>query len=365
MASPVRRSVLALALIGIMAAGCGSNERPAGSVGASPGSAGASPESAGAVAGASAVPAAAIASPTPDPAAVALLSPAAASPGALAPRHVVAVTSAIRLPVPVSRAVALADGVTLLVTGGLTDGGTTGRILRLNLAAATATSAGRLAVAVHDAAGARLGASWIVLGGGSTSQDATVQRVSVGGRSIAIGHLPAPRADLAAVTVGDEVVILGGGAGGHADRHVLATRDGVHFRVIGMLAVGVRYAAVATFAGLIYVFGGVSDSGDVSAIQVVDPATGSARIIGHLPATLSEASAFVIGGDVLVAGGRHAGKALSAILRFDPQTAAATAWGRLPGPRADAAAAVIGGTGYLIGGEAAGPLATVVAITIR
>ena len=73
---------------------------------------------------------------------------------------------------------------------------------------------------------------------------------------MALGRLPAIRADLAAVSVAGELVVVGGGTPGRPDLRVLATTDGRSFRVVAHLLVGVRYPAVAVVGSLIYVVGG-------------------------------------------------------------------------------------------------------------
>ena len=122
----------------------------------------------------------------------------------------------------------------------------------------------------------------LILGGGATTQDAWVQRVAVDGRGSVVGALPAPRADLGAPVVGAEAIVVGGGAAGSADPRVLATVDGVHFRLVARLPTAVRYAAVAAIGSLVFVVGGAARSGDVATIQVIDVAAGTVRIVGRL-----------------------------------------------------------------------------------
>jgi hypothetical protein len=282
---------------------------------------------------------------------------------------ITATTLALRLPAGRSRVVVAVDGRTLLVLGGLTAAGTTGSILRVDPASGTATSDGRLAAAVHDAAGAPLGDAWLVLGGGRTLAVASVQRVAIAGGSTPgvtvslAGSLPAARADHAAVAVDREVIVVGGGRGGVPDPAVLATTDGARFRTIASLPVAVRYAAAVAVGGRVYLFGGAAASGDTAVIQEIDPATGGTRVVGRLPRTLSGAAAFVLGGRILVAGGDHAGRAVDTILSFDPSTGKTISVGRLPAARAQAGVAVTGDAAFLVGGEAGGYLDTVVRIT--
>jgi hypothetical protein len=272
----------------------------------------------------------------------------------------------VTLPTPLSRSVVVADGGSVLVIGGLTTRGTTGVILRLDPAAGTLAAVGHLASPMHDAAGARLGAGWLVVGGGKVVAATTVQRVSANGTrrtSAVIGALPAARADGAAVAAAGRVLVVGGGRGGVPDGAILATRDGVHFTRLGRLAVPVRYGAVVAVGGAVYVFGGATSSGDTDAIQRVDITTGAVRVVGHLPHAMSEASAFVLGVRVLIAGGMRAGSPTNAILAFDAATMHVTVAGRLPQALADAGVAVIGDTAYLVGGETGSKyLASVIAV---
>ena len=282
------------------------------------------------------------------------------SPGALG---VGFARSQIRLPAPRSRAVALALGSEILVCGGLTAAGTTtGTIIGLDLGSGRATELGTLAVPVHDAGGTVLGGSGFVIGGGSAAPVATVQEVGATGSTVTSGRLPAVRADLAAVPVDGEIVVVGGGTPARSDGAVLATSDGRSFRLVAQLVVAVRYPAVAVAGGRVYVFGGSTPAGDTAVIQAVDPSTGLVRIAGHLPHGLSHASALAIRGALLIAGGREAGRAQDAVWLFDAASGTVTRVGTLPYAVSDMASVVAGGTGYLIGGEAFGPLASIISV---
>ncbi len=282
--------------------------------------------------------------------------PAASQGGSL-----VVTTLALTLPDAVSRAVAFADGETVLLAGGLTRAGTITTILRLDPAGGTIAVIGHLADPVHDAGGAMVGGSAIVFGGGSGSPVKVVQVVEAGPGAV-VGQLPGVRADLAAVDLAGQAFVVGGGTPARLDLAVLATTDGAHFRRIATLVAGARYPAVAAVGGSIFCVGGIDGTHDLAEIQVIDPATGSVRVIGHLPHGLSHAAALVIGRRLLVAGGRSGGVAQDAIWEIDPATGTATLAGRLPQPMADTAAVVAGGIGYLIGGDSTKLLATVIAV---
>jgi len=225
------------------------------------------------------------------------------------------------------------------------------------------SKAGALAAPVHDAGGAVLDGFGFVFGGGNVMPGSVVQRVDPMSRTITVGDLPVARADLSAVSVAGEILIIGGGTSSGPDARVLATSDGRRFRTVGRLLVGVRYPAVAVVGDLVYVIGGSTPSGDTRVIQAIDPRTGVVRIVGRLAQGSSHASALVVAGGLLIAGGRAAGLAQDGLWRFDVVGGTVTRIGRLPYPVSDAAVVVADGIGYLIGGEGLRPLATIIALT--
>jgi hypothetical protein len=275
-------------------------------------------------------------------------------------------TLATRLSTELSREVAIVVGTRIFVYGGLTSSGsTTDAILGFDPAAGQLNRLGALAVPVHDAAGVAIGGATLIFGGGNAAPISIVQRIDSSATDHVVGNLPAARADLSAVLVGKSALVMGGGAFGVLDRQVLATEDGVHFRLLATLLLGVRYAAVAQTGGLLYVIGGAGAAGDRSEIQRIDPATGKVDLIGRMPQPISHASAMVIDGRVLVLGGRSAGKAQDAIWQVDVGTGATHLVARLPQPVSDFATAVSDGTGYVIGGEASTQVASIVAIIVQ
>ena len=266
----------------------------------------------------------------------------------------------IHLPTRLSRAAAVPDRSQIVVAGGLTPTGTSAAILRLDPVADTVMSMGRLPTPVHDAAGALAGGRICVFGGGVTVAEATVYEIDAAGAARTSGTLPAPRADLGAATIGGDAIVVGGWTGAMPDRQVLATADGLRFRVVATLPIGVRYAAVAALHGLVYVVGGTATTGDVATIQVVDPVAGTAQVVGSLPYPLSHGTAVVVAGRLLVAGGRRGTSASDTVLEIVPSPFAVKTVGRLPGSRSDAAGVVVGADAYLIGGESATLLDTIV-----
>jgi hypothetical protein len=276
-----------------------------------------------------------------------------------------ATTLATHLSTGLSRAVAVAVGDRIDVYGGFTStGSTTDEILEYDPTAGQVRTLGQLAAPVHDAAGVALNGAILIFGGGSNAPTSVVQRVDSNGNTQVIGNLPRPRADLSAVVVGSSAVVIGGGVASVPAPGILASDDGMHFRVAATLVVPVRYAAVAEVDGRIYVIGGAGTVGDRSEIQRIDLATGKAEVIGGMPHPISHASAMVIGGRLFVAGGRSAGKAQDAIWQVDPGTGTTQLIARLPQPVSDFALAVVGGVGYAIGGETDTQITSIVMIVI-
>jgi outer membrane protein assembly factor BamB len=268
------------------------------------------------------------------------------------------------LPTAVSRAIAVATGSSVSLLGGVDASQASSRAaFRLDPTNGGLTQTGTLALPTHDAAGALIGGRPFVFGGGAQSVVDAVQSVPPSGPATTTGHLPQPRADLAAVTVGTTVYLVGGYDGTTATRDVLATTDGVGFRVVARLPLGVRYPAVGAIGNRIYVFGGEWAGTPSTAVQAIDVGTGTARIVGHLPEARSQASAFSIAGTLYVAGGTTPRGPSSDLLRFDASRATFAAAGSLPAPVADAAVAVIANRAYLVGGESAAPVAGVVIVS--
>ena len=276
------------------------------------------------------------------------------STAAAAAVHLVSTRAGWLLPSPLSRAVAFADGDGILLAGGLDTGqNTVSTVVRIDPGTGAATAAGSLTVPAHDAAGGVIGRQRYVFGGGAQHVSDAVQALQPNGASTVVGHLPQPRADLAAVTIGSSVYLVGGYDGTNPTLTVLATADGVQFRSVAQLPVGVRYPAVAALGDKVFVFGGELNGRQSSSVQEIDVRAGSARVIGELPSPRTEASAVQLGGSIYLVGGLAGGAASSNVLRFDPRTMQFSADGQLPAPVADSAAITIGTSAYLVGGEAA------------
>jgi outer membrane protein assembly factor BamB len=254
-------------------------------------------------------------------------------------------------------------------------------VFSLDTTDGTLRPVGTLSVGVHDAAGSIIGRRYVVFGGGSPTTVARVEAFPAG-PSAQYGAMPAPRSDAAAVKVGRTTYIIGGFTGSSPEASVLATTDGSTFRTVGSLRVPIRYPAVASSGGKLYVFGGQAITGGraglpVNDIQLVDPATHSSRVIGHMPEPLAGAAAIKLSGSIYLAGGdtsttqatkRGIGNQQTAIKTSSstPLFTASTIWvfdrakltmldaGRLQVPVSHAGVAVLGAHAWLVGGESGG-----------
>jgi len=278
------------------------------------------------------------------------------------------------------------SGSSLTVLGGLSaSNASLSRVFSLDTSSGRITEAGSLRAGLHDAAGAQIGASDVLMGGGTPSTVPDVSQftpaASGRGSAVAAGQLPQPRSDASAVTIGSTVYVVGGYDGANPDAQVLATNDGRRFSTVASLPLPVRYPAVAALDGKIYVFGGEAIGGaqgrPVDAVQMVDPAAHSAKRIAQLPRPLMGAAAAVIGGHLYVAGGvtattasaasgstgsvgngasteTQAATPVSDVLAFDPVGRRLLQAGSLPQPIAYSGVQVQGQRAWLVGGEQAG-----------
>jgi len=272
----------------------------------------------------------------------------------------------VHVPVPLSRSVVFADGGSLLVCGGLTNGDhSAGRVWRLTPSNRSVRAVGTLAVAVHDASGAVVSGQRVVFGGGAAHEVDVVQTCPTTGSGHTVGRLPAPSSDLVSAASSAQAYLVGGYDGTRAETAVLATTDGVHFRVLAHLRVGVRYAAAVLGPDALWVYGGDVDKRATSTVQRVDLRTAVVTLPARMPDALSHASVVVVDGVPYLAGGRmRSGAATATIWRVDLRTGALRRAGALPAPVSDAGAASTGATAYLIGGEAAQRRTTVVELRL-
>lgn len=281
-------------------------------------------------------------------------------------RSRLAVTRVGSLPQPVSRlsAVALPDG-RIVAAGGLVGGASSTQVLSGPPNALR--PAGRLPAPTHDAAGALVGSSVYVFGGGqSTSTDRIFRVDPRTGATSDAGSIGEPLSDLGAAVVGGRAYLVGGYTGARFATAVLRFEGGRAPSVVARLPAGLRYAGVAAIGRTIYVAGGVTVAGESRTVFAVDPQTGTVTPIARLPQPLAHASLAAAGGSLYLIGGTStAGRPLAGILRIDPGTGAVERAGTLPQPLSDSAAVAIGGSIFVLGGAgAAAPTGTVLKLSL-
>jgi hypothetical protein len=259
------------------------------------------------------------------------------------------------LPSAISRTVVRPREGRLVVFGGLTTGDkTSDAIVEIDPASGKVLDQGTLASPVHDAAGAEVNGAELVFGGGAAKVSAAVQGVEPTATALQttnLGALPAPRADLVAAAVGNQVLVAGGYDGSKALPDVRATTDGVSFTTVTQLPEPVRYPAVVVRDGKVFLIGGETDKGDSTAIQVIDPNAHTATVAARLSSGISHTTALDLGGTVYLVGGHSAGHATDAITTVDLMSGATREIGRMPVALSDMAVATFGETAYLVGGE--------------
>ena len=280
-------------------------------------------------------------------------------------KQVLRVTRLTRLAAPVQDAAVTTVGGRAYAFGGLDASGSSTDTISV-LQGSSVHTAGRLPVAIHDAAAAASpGGRLYVLGGGNIASASGIATFDPASRAThLVGALPTPLSDLAVATVSGISYAVGGYTGAQWSDHIYAVNGG-HVRGAGRLPEGLRYAAVAALSGNVIIAGGRAESGPSRAVYRFAPSTGRVTRIGTLPQGLMHASAGVLGGVMYVVGGiGRNGAAVDSVL-------AVTADGKvrhaatLPTPLSDAGVASLPGRIVVIGGTSgAGPTRTVLQISM-
>lgn len=167
--------------------------------------------------------------------------------------------------------------------------------------------------------------------------------------------MPVPRTEVAAATVGREIVVVGGftadgGASRRADAYSPA-RD--TWRRLPDLPVGVHHAMAVTAGGRLYAIGGYASTGaTLRAAFVLD--RGAWRAIPRMPFPRAAAGAGAVGGKIVVAGGIGEARRLARnALVYDIRT---RRWSVAPGPtpREHLGVTALRGVVYAVAGRTAG-----------
>ncbi|MGZ4133287.1 MAG: kelch repeat-containing protein [Actinomycetota bacterium] len=259
------------------------------------------------------------------------------------------------LPAPVQRAVAVTDGKRIVIAGGLdAAGSSTSGVFALMPSNGHLRALGSVPQVFHDAAGALLGQSLFVFGGGVTTSTDAVQAFDLStGQGRVAGHLPTPLSDLASVTVDGRAYLVGGWDGTSPQPTVWSTKDGRSFHKVATLPAGVRYPAVAAVGSTLVIVGGLlGNGGETAAVETVDTTSGTVTKLGTLPHPVAHAMAFAVDGTVYVAGGQDdLGNPQSSVWAIDPAAKTIAKAAPMPTPLSDAAVAqAADGTATIIGG---------------
>ncbi len=249
--------------------------------------------------------------------------------------------------------------------GGLDAAGrSTGTVLVLQ--GSSMRTAGRLPVAIHDAAAATSpdGTMYVMGGGQIASASGIATFEPANNRTRLIGALPTPLSDLAVATIGRTTYVVGGYTGTQWSDQIYAVVAG-RARAVGRLPAGLRYAAVSALSGSVIVAGGRTTSGPSRAIYRFSPATDKVTQIGRLPQALMHAGAGTLDGVMYVIGGiGRSGAAVSSVLAVHADGTVSHA-ASLPAPLSDAGVASLPGRMVVIGGaDGGGPTPSVLQISM-
>jgi DNA-binding beta-propeller fold protein YncE len=212
-----------------------------------------------------------------------------------------------RLPAALHDAAAATIGSRTLFMGG-GNGGSSSSAIDLVSPSGVATRAGALPVAASDVAAASVDGAIYVVGGydGAKPLD-TIVRVDPAGHATVVAHLPHAVRYAAVASAAGKVIIAGGTVGVDATDAVLSFDPNTHrVAALGRLPHPTTHAAALTLGSEVLVVGGRGSSLDSQRADVVaiDPTRRRVRRAGHLPAALSDLSAISLGGRALIVGGR-------------------------------------------------------------
>jgi outer membrane protein assembly factor BamB len=248
-------------------------------------------------------------------------------------------------------AVAAPQVVTLL--GGL-DSSDASRTTVQRLESGRATTVGALQAPVHDAAAVSIGSDVYLFGGGSESSSVpSIIRVDPStGSNQPAGSLPNPSSDLSAAAVGGTAYLVGGFTGQAPLDTILAWRPGIQPKVVGRLPEPLRYAAVTAVGEKVLIAGGDAPNGPSRQVLEFDPKTGQVSRLATLPHPLSHASAATLGRFPYLIGGLGAnGAPTREILSVNPGTGAIGPAGQIPQALSDMTVAAFANSIMLAGGR--------------
>jgi N-acetylneuraminic acid mutarotase len=264
------------------------------------------------------------------------------------------------MPAARTGAAAAVLGSSIVVSGGLSASGTSTSTVFLVGPYGGQQAQSSLPSPVHDAAATTIGNRLLLFGGGEV--EGTDQIVQVlPGPSRLIGALPQPLSDLAAVSIKGVAYVLGGWNGTTLNRDIYAVGADGKAEHVGTIPVGVRYAAAGALGGRLILAGGETATGQPTAnVWTFDPGTGTVTRLPQLPIATDHTAGAAVGGRFCVLGGLRAGVFTDRILCWAPGESHWQPSGRLPVPLADLDAVAFDGGIAAVGGRGSnGPVSTV------
>jgi hypothetical protein len=202
---------------------------------------------------------------------------------------------------------------------------------------------GQLPQATHDAAAVLLGHDVYLFGGGSSVSTPNVVRVNLSsGKSAKAPPLGEPLSDLGAVAIGGKAYLVGGYTGTQFASAILRYLPGGGTQTVARLPQGTRYAGVTAVGGTIYVAGGLTPSGTSRDVYAVKPG-GKPRVVARLPAPEDHGGLAAIDGTLFYVVGRL-------VIAIDPQTGGVKIAARLPASLSDPSVAAVGHSLVVAGG---------------
>ena len=216
-------------------------------------------------------------------------------------------------------------------------------------------TAGTLASPIQDAAGAPFGGGAVLIGGltpADISSNAIVTATRAGSR--AVGTIPQALHDTAAVTLGHDTYLFGGGTGtAQIDTILMIDPRTGAAQAVGHLPAGSSDQSAAAIGRTAYIVGGYTGTRWLDTIVSWSPGH-AAHVVAHLPHTLRYAAVTATDGRLVIAGGSlENGTASRAVYAYTPTMRRVTQVASLPAPTTHAAAASIGDTAFVIGGRGA------------
>jgi Kelch motif len=181
-----------------------------------------------------------------------------------------------------------------------------------------------------------------------------------------ITDLPAPRAAHGMAAIEGKLYVVGGVGPASEDFSIYDPATERWEAARAALPTQREHLAVTVLDGKLHAIGGRrGDRGNLAALEIYDPATGTWTRGPDLPTARSGLTAGVLEGHVHVTGGESLslGRTFGEHEAYDPMMDRWTALAGLPTPRHGLASAVVGGRWYVIGGGARAGAMTFISLT--